>query len=62
MENTAENRMLVARLCVESMTPEEMEEALMYEMRSRYKRETGLFDYTVQQLKDMNMIENEGGM
>lgn len=62
MENTAENRMLVARLCVESMTPEEMEEALMYEMRSRYKRETGLFDYTVQQLKDMNMIENEGGV
>ena len=61
MENTAENRMLVARLCVESMTPEEMEEALMYEMRSRYKREPGVFDTAVQLLEDMDMIENEGG-
>lgn len=61
MENTAENRALVAQLCVESMTFEEMEEALMYEMRNRYKREPGVFDTAVQVLKDMDMIDDTNG-
>jgi hypothetical protein len=57
MENNAENRRFIARMCVESMTLEEMHDALIYEMRTRYKHEPGLFDTVVQELKDIDMLE-----
>jgi len=58
MENTAANRRRIARMCVESMTLEEMHNALIHEMRTRYIREPGLFDAVVQELKDIDMLDD----
>ena len=60
MENTAKNRQRIARLSIESMTPEEQYEALMYEIKARYKREPGLFDTDVQVLEDEETCETCG--
>ena len=62
MENNAENRKLIARMSMESMSFEEMEDAIIYEFSERYKREPGLFDSVVQTLKDIDMLDDtEGG-
>ena len=50
MENTQANRKLIARMTVESYTFQEMEEALIYELCERYKREPYLFDSVVVEL------------
>ena len=42
MENTQANRNLIARMTMESYTFQELEEALIYELCERYKREPGL--------------------
>tara|TARA_R100000655_G_scaffold29408_2_gene59278 strand:- start:22 stop:204 length:183 start_codon:yes stop_codon:yes gene_type:complete len=57
MENNAKNRKLIAHIAMESMTFEEMEDAIIYEFSERYKREPGLFDAVVQELTDIDMLE-----
>lgn len=47
MENTQANRKLIARMTVETLTPQEMEEALLYELCERYKRDPHLFESAV---------------
>ena len=61
MENNAENRKLIARMSMESMTFEEMEDAIIYEFSERYKREPGLFDAVVQELTDIDMLDDTDG-
>lgn len=59
MENNAENRRRIARMSMESMSFEEMEEAIIYEFSERYKREPGLFDSVVQELTDIDMLDED---
>lgn len=43
MENTSDNRLLIARTIIESLTDEEIEQRLEFEICDRYKREPLLF-------------------
>ena len=61
MKNNAENRRLIAQMSLESMSFEEMEDALIYEFSERYKREPGLFDAVVQELTDIDMLDDTDG-
>jgi|6_EtaG_2_1085325.scaffolds.fasta_scaffold03634_12 hypothetical protein len=47
MENTQANRKLIARMTMDTFTPQEMDEALLYELCERYKREPRLFESAV---------------
>ena len=47
MENTQANRKLIARMTMDTFTPQEMEEALLYELCERYKRAPHLFESAV---------------
>ena len=61
MENNAKNRRQVAAICADSMTLQEMRDALMYELQTRYEREPGLFEIVVEELKDIDMIDDTDG-
>ena len=61
MKNTQANRERIARMALESMTFYEMEEALIYEISERYKREPGLFDTVVVELEIESELEVKGG-
>jgi hypothetical protein len=55
MENTADNRKLVATWAIESFTGGEAERVadfLLKEVCARYKREPGLFDSLVETMED----------
>ena len=59
MENNKANRIRIASMTMESLTFQELEGALRYELCERYKREPHLFDSTVTELEaDFN---DEGG-
>ena len=65
MENTQANRKLIARMTMDTFTPQELEAALLYELCERYKREPYLFDSVVVKLDAVeaqtkaNAIEDE---
>tara|TARA_Y100001938_G_C7854003_1_gene312236 strand:+ start:256 stop:447 length:192 start_codon:yes stop_codon:yes gene_type:complete len=61
MKNNAENRRLIAQMSLESMSFEEMEDALIYEFSERYQRDPGLFDAVVQELTDIDMLDDTDG-
>jgi hypothetical protein len=51
MENNEANRIRIASMTMESLTFQELEGALRYELCERYKREPHLFDSTVTELE-----------
>jgi len=57
MENNAANRKLVARIELESMSFQDMEQAIIYEFSERYKREPDLFETVVAELTEIEMLE-----
>jgi hypothetical protein len=57
MRNNAENRRRVATICTQSMTLQELCDALIYELQTRYKREPGLFEIVVEELKKLDLID-----
>ena len=59
MENNETNRRRIAKMTMESFTPQESEDALRYELCERYKREPYLLDSVVIELEADT--ENEGG-
>ena len=61
MENNAKNRRQVAAICTGSMTLQEMRDALIYELQTRYKREPDLFEIVVEELKEIDMIDDTDG-
>ena len=61
MENNEENRKLIARMSLESMSFDEMEDAIIYEFSERYKREPDLFDAVVAELTEIEMIDDTDG-
>jgi len=61
MENNAKNRKLIAHIAMESMTLEEMEDAIIYEFSDRYQREPGLFDAVVKELTEIDMLDDTDG-
>ena len=52
MENTPDNRKIVAEWVIESLTEEEKAGLLFGELCGRYKREPGLFDSLVGTMED----------
>tara|TARA_R100001510_G_C7653764_1_gene212165 strand:+ start:255 stop:512 length:258 start_codon:yes stop_codon:yes gene_type:complete len=58
MENNAKNRGLIARMSMESMSFDEMVDAIIYEFSERYKRDPDLFDAVVQELTEIDMIDD----
>jgi hypothetical protein len=59
MENNTKNRELIAKIAVESLSFEEQQHALAYELAHRYKREPGLFDAVVRDMIDLGELEGE---
>tara|TARA_A100001391_G_scaffold205404_2_gene205796 strand:- start:3211 stop:3426 length:216 start_codon:yes stop_codon:yes gene_type:complete len=58
MDNNAENRRRVATICTKSMTLQELCDALIYELQTRYKRQPGLFEIVVEELKELDLIDD----
>lgn len=63
MENTEANRIRIASMTMESLTFQELEGALRYELCERYKREPHLFDSVVTELEAEEewRFDDEGG-
>ena len=58
MKNNAENRRRIARIELQSMSFQDMEDALIYEFTERYQREPDLFDDLVKELIKIEMIDD----